>query len=256
MNQSTFSRRTLAKGAAWSVPTIAIATAAPAFAASQCRTDIWSSSGLYEDARSNSQYVMIDVSFGRIGVTDIPVGVTVTSVTTTWYLAHDDFRWLNNTTGTGNGAQYQAADGTWKAFSTSTGTMTYRDLKASTATKPVSNTAQYNTWGSLDNTGPTGKDTPHDYATYTSTWTPTQTNNTLRQGVYSAGSTASCRDFEISEMGAFYLREPMASTLYNDGRWRAYQTFEVTLSNGTVIKWATWDPSYTPEYGTQGGTSL
>ena len=106
-NRATLSRRTVATGVAWSVPAVAVTTASPAFAGSMaCELSSSSSSGLYRTESETDYWAYTDASFGRVWVDGLPEGVTVTSVSTTKYLAHDDFRWVNNVDGNGNGAQY------------------------------------------------------------------------------------------------------------------------------------------------------
>lgn len=253
-NHSTLSRRTVAKGVAWSVPAVAVTIAAPAFASSRvCPLSSSSSSGLYRTENDADYWVYTYASFGRVWVDGLPEGVTVTSVSTTKYLAHDDFRWVNNLDEKGNGAQYLAADGTWKGIEEDTATFTYRDKKGD-PNGTVSNTATYKVWALENSKGPCGRDTDaHDYVGYTSTWTATQQNNTLRQGVYETDANG-CRNFMIPELGEFTMREPNADALWHeeDLSWRSFQTYEAVLSDGTVLTWATWSSKAYPYYGADG----
>lgn len=276
MASAHLQRRTVTKGVAWSIPAVSVALAAPAFAGSpaQCVLDIGSSSGI-SNPTVDDQWVTYQMSFGQVEVKNLPEGVTVTEVTTTKYLAHDNFRWLNNPTGEGNGAQYLTADGeTWDAFSVETGTMFFYDSKGSTAGSPVWNLAVYEQNGA-QSTGPTGSDSPHDYATYTTTWYAEEdpTYNTLRQGQYStctgeandpcAGDdslTAGCVYFEVPELGEFSFREPRNTTLWQNetnAPWRSYQTYTVTLSDGRIMTWSTWDSERSGDfYGMEGSTPV
>ncbi|MDX2341937.1 hypothetical protein NJC10_09760 [Micrococcus sp. M4NT] len=255
-SHSTLSRRTVAKGVAWSVPAVAVTIAAPAYASSGvCPLTSSSSSGLYRTENDGKYWVYTDASFGRVWVDGLPEGVTVTSVSTTKYLAHADFRWVNNTDGTGNGGQYLTGDGkTWAAFSGTTGTLRYYDSKGSTAGTPVTNTATYDVWALKNSYGPCGRDTEaHHYVGYTSTWTATEQNNTLRQGVYETDANG-CRNFMIPELGEFTMREPNAHALWHEGdlSWRTFQTYEAVLSDGTVLTWATWSSKAYTYYGADG----
>ncbi len=253
-NRATLSRRTVATGVAWSVPAVAVTTASPAFAGSMaCELSSSASSGLYRTESETDYWAYTDASFGRVWVDGLPEGVTVTSVSTTKYLAHDDFRWVNNVDGNGNGAQYLAADGQWKGISGDTATFTYQDTKGD-PNGSVAGTATYDIWALENSSGPCGRDSEaHDYVGYTSTWTVTQDNNTLRQGVYETDANG-CRNFMVPEMGEFRLREPYADALWHDSDqyWRSFQTYEAVLSDGTVLTWATWSSKAHPYYGTDG----
>lgn len=75
---STISRRTLAKGAAWSVPAVAIASSAPAFAASPEKPEVWGTACqlFYGSGQINMQ--THDIFLGiRTSTGVIPAGTTL-----------------------------------------------------------------------------------------------------------------------------------------------------------------------------------
>lgn len=249
MTKTTFNRRDLAKGAAWATPVIVASSAVPVYAASRCGQLGRTSSNGFSPNTYSDGYHKYKISFGMMGVNSLPPGVTVEKVSVTWYMSHKDFRWLNNTTGTGNGGEIQVTGNAWGAFPGSTGSTTFIDSKNSNW---LGNRLTYNQNGALGNRGPAGTDVAHDYTSYTNTWTPQQTGNPAsRRGVYSDAGNG-CRNFRIAEMGEFHFRERTATSLYNDNRWRAWSAHEITLSTGQVLLWYSWDPKYTPEFGSSG----
>ncbi|MDO5618760.1 hypothetical protein [Kocuria sp.] len=84
------SRRTVAKGLAWTVPTIAVASAAPAYAASRCVPTLRVSGGLaYNWGTLGAPSTTQSLSVGaQTYVDNLPAGVTVTQVTYEWWIAN------------------------------------------------------------------------------------------------------------------------------------------------------------------------
>lgn len=265
---SPISRRTVTAGLAWAAPVVAVTAAAPAFAASRldCTPSPRSSAGLYSllptDPGYDPAWMEYRISFGRVWVYGLDPLVngapsqTVTSITTTYYMADDDFRWLNNPDGRGNGGQIRLSNGDWTAASGTSATFSFWD---SMNTGLGSNQVSYDQNGAINSTGPVPSDrsngttlkvdTPHNYTSYTNTWTPADGTQPFRTAEYSTDSNG-CTIFVLPELGEFSFREPRATTLYNDERWRDWTEYTVTLSDGTVLRWSTWDPRYTPGYGT------
>lgn len=89
---TAISRRSVAKGAAWAVPTLTVAAGAPAVAASgPCTTAIdfsggitynWGSASSTPGATTNQVFT----SGGQTTLTGLPSGVTVTKVTYKWWI--------------------------------------------------------------------------------------------------------------------------------------------------------------------------
>ena len=107
----TLTRRTLAKGAAWSVPVIAAASVAPALAASsQCQPALRFSGGMFYDfgtidsgtGRTN-QYLTLG---GQTYVDNLPPGVIVTDISYTFWMENQQGQgssgpgvfWMGNST--------------------------------------------------------------------------------------------------------------------------------------------------------------
>lgn len=229
----------------------------PAYAASRCAVSFRSSSGFYSltpsDPGYSASWLEYRFSFGRVTVYGLGTDaqgkpITVTSIVATQYLSYNDFRWLNNTTGTGNGGQIRLSNGRWTAASSTAQNFYFWDEKNSGFSR---NQVEYKQYGAMGSTGPAGNDTPHDYMSYTNRWSSTDANPYNRVPQYTTDANG-CRTFVLPELGEFSFREPRATTLYNDERWRDWTEYTVTLSDGTILHWATWDPTYTPEFGPRG----
>lgn len=105
---TSFTRRSLAKGVAWSVPTAAISVTAPAFAASGCTpsADVGLGSS-YDWGLSTGGLTTQKLTIGAIGYVDsIPAGLTVVSLSIEWWFANrqgqtsagPDVFWVGNST--------------------------------------------------------------------------------------------------------------------------------------------------------------
>lgn len=84
---SQITRRTVAKSAAWATPVVLATTLVPAYAASKCTPQLQVSPGA---TFTTSQPVPgtvtgeANISFGRVQVTGLPSGVTVTKISVTY----------------------------------------------------------------------------------------------------------------------------------------------------------------------------
>lgn len=217
-------RRTVARGLAWSVPTIAVATAAPAHAASQCIPTLRSSGGLsYSWGTLSSSSTTQSMTVGaQTYVDNLPAGVTVTSVTYRWWIAN-----RIGQTSEGPGA-FWVGNASSNRRGTNYGTMTYTPGANTAWRDTVSNTSNL-----ADQVYPDGTTRPSWDLNFS--WTA-GTNNS--SGTYTTDADG-CRDFTTGPSGRFGVSysnvvapsscPTAAATIPN------FNTIEVTLSNGQTL---------------------
>lgn len=221
---SGVSRRTVARGLAWSVPTIAVAAAAPAHAASSCIPTLRSSGGLtYTWGTLGSSSTTQNMTVGaQTYVDNLPAGVTVTSVTYRWWIAN-----RIGQTSTGPGA-FWVGNSSSSRSRQNFGAMPYTSGTGTAWRNTVSNTANL-----VNQTYPDG--VTRQSWDLNCSWT-TGTNNT--SGTYTTDAQG-CRDFTTGPSGRFDVTysgvvapsscPTPSATIPN------FNTIVVTLSNGETL---------------------
>ena len=225
-------RRTLAKGAAWSVPVILATAAAPAVAASACRPTLRFSGGLFYDfgtiynsgTNTTNQYLTLG---GQTYVDNLPSGVTVARIDYTFWVENRQGQdssgpgafWLGNNTASTKGS-----------CSSTTCSLTWAPTAGSGFSKTVTNTKN-----NFSLTYPNGESVPS--WDLNMSWTPN-----ANTGKAYTPTPEGCRNFDSGPSGRFRVDYTgvRALTLQDvrDGKKtiRSYSEVVVTLSDGTVLK--------------------
>ncbi|WP_423447051.1 hypothetical protein AABM36_02025 [Kocuria sp. KSNUG] len=230
----TLTRRTLAKGAAWSIPVIAAASAAPAVAASgKCLPSLRFSGGLYYDfgtiytfsGRTTNQYLTVG---GQTYVDNLPQGVTVQSITYNFWIQN-----RKDQTSSGPGAFWMGdstASSKDKKCTASGCTSTWTPTAGSGFDNVVTNTGN-----NLTKTYPNGENLP--------SWDVNMTWSAARDtvGTYTTDG-AGCRDFTTGPSAKFrvnYTGVPAlsdADVRAGKERVASYSDITVTLSTGEKLR--------------------
>lgn len=235
--QDTPSRRTLAKGAAWSIPAVAAASTVPAFAASGCTPTASFSGGFQYDfgyksnATSNQQVGM----GGEVFVQNLPAGVTVKSITQQWFIQNhigqtsrgDGAFFLGNSSTNYYKSGQCTAVGctvTWVAQPpANTGGKNFATAPAAGWTNKVTNTQNLK-----DTVFPNGKTYPAWDAILT--WAPGSGSESY------TNVSGGCRNFQSGDnAGYFGVTYTNIPTVPTGGQINAYVHIVVTLSNGQQL---------------------
>ncbi len=228
----TLTRRTLAKGAAWSVPVIAAASAAPAHAASSACTPVLKFSGgfyynygtIYSvSGRTTNQYLTVG---GQTTVSNLPESVTVQDISYAF--------WIENRQG-----QTSSGPGTFWMGNTTASTRSSCTSSGCTATwKPTAGSGFSNYVINTGNNQLTVYPTGETYPSWDINMTWSATKDTLN--LYSPQETG-CRTFTTGPSDKFrvdYSGVPALSTADVDRGKKTIHTFvEVTarLSDGNAL---------------------
>lgn len=230
----TLTRRTLAKGAAWSVPVIAAASVAPALAASsQCQPALRFSGGLYYNfgtiyslsGRTTNQYLTVG---GQTYVDNLTPGVTVQSITYNFWIQNRQGQsssgpgafWMGNSTASAKGRKCTASGCT----------ATWTPTAGSGFDNVVTNTGN-----NLTMTYPNGENLP--------SWDVNMTWSAARDtvGTYTTDGTG-CSDFTTGPSAKFrvdYTGVPAlsdADVRAGKERVASYSDVTVTLSTGETLR--------------------
>lgn len=218
------SRRTLARGLAWSTPTLALAAVAPAYAASSaCSPTLTSQGGLIYGwggtggSGTTTQTMTVGAETYVYG---LPAGVTVVKITYQWWIMNRQGQdssgpgafWVGNRTSSRSTENRSAMPYT-------TGSRGWRGSLANT----VNNTSVM---------FPDGTSYPAWDLNFL--WNGSNGAN----GTYSSG-TDGCTNFVSGPSGRFGVTytgvTPLARCPSPDGTIPNFNTIEVTLSNGQVL---------------------
>lgn len=226
-------RRSLARGTAWSIPAIALSTAAPALAASPaCEPSLAFSGGLYYNfgeiysrGTTNRTDQMLTVG-GQASVNNLPEGVTVTAITSNF--------WLENR----QGQQSSGPGAFWMGNQTASTSGSCRGGTCSASWSPTSGSGFSST---VTNTANNLAKTYPDGSSITS-WDINMAWSSSRDrvGSYTAQSSG-CRSFTTGPSGRFAVTYSGVIALNNSdvaaGRKsiRSYTTVTATLSSGQIL---------------------
>lgn len=227
-SMNNVSRRSVAKGAAWSVPAVTIASAAEAVAASGCTPRTGGgfgthfSYGTIYSTRGNTTTQQLTLG-GKAFVNSLPDGVTVTKVTMHfWFEARAAGQ-------TGPGAPWMGASTSDKRGSCGSGVCSVGWTPESSGFEPTVTSATSNS----SQTYPDGTVHP--------SWDATMTWDASRgPGTYTTNANG-CQDFSTGESGSFvitYSGVAALSTADVDAGKKTiptYVTVTATLSNGQVL---------------------
>lgn len=227
-------RRSLTRGAAWSMPVIALSTAAPALAASPaCAPSLSFSGGLYYnfgtiyDRGTTNRTDQLLTLGGQTYVDDLPKGVTVTAITYNF--------WLENR----QGQQSSGPGAFWMGNSTASTSGSCSNGRCSASWSPTSGSGFSSTVTNTAN----NRATVYPDGVSTPSWDVNMTWSAAndRVGIYStsangcrAFTTGPSSRFSVSYSGVIALNTADVSA--GKKSIRSFSVVTATLSDGQTLR--------------------